>query len=96
MSATVIYNFDAVQGKADALLEVIEKARDFALTVAGCEAFDVYQGQEDPHKFVMIERWASIETHRAHFEKNVKGSGTFDTVLALMAAPPQGTYYLRR
>jgi quinol monooxygenase YgiN len=33
-------------------------------TVEGFEAFDVYQGDEDPHRFVMVERWASVDAHK--------------------------------
>ena len=34
MSVTIIYHFQAVQGKADALLKLSQNARDFGITVA--------------------------------------------------------------
>ena len=96
MSVTIVYNFQAVPGAAGALLDLLQRGRDFALTVDGCEAFEVYQGKDDSHEFVMIERWTSVEAHQAHFEKNVKASGVLDRVEAFLTAPVQGIYYLRR
>lgn len=96
MSVEIIYNFEAVQGRADALLVLLQKVRDLGITVAGCEAYDVYQGKDNPHKLVMIERWTSEETHKAFFEKSVKSSGVLDSVVKLMVEPPQGAYYLHR
>jgi quinol monooxygenase YgiN len=96
MSVTIIYNFQAVHEKAEPLLALLREGRDLGVTVEGCEAFDVYQGHDDPHKFVMVERWTSVQAHQAHFQKNVRASGVLDSVAALMIGPPQGAYYLAR
>jgi len=99
MSVTAIYTLQAKETKADELLALLEQARDLTLTVDGCEGFDVYQGKDDRNRFVMVERWASVDIHQAHFEKNAKGSGWLDGVEALMNAPfarPQDSYYLLR
>jgi len=96
MSVTVIINFEAAQGHAEALLAILQEGRDFGLTVDGCEAYDVYQGKEEPHKFALIERWTSVDAQQAHFENNVRASGVLDRVVTLTIEPPQGVYYLRR
>jgi hypothetical protein len=46
----------------------------------------------------MVERWASVDAHRAHFEKNVKASGVLDAAEALMTGPFQlaDAYYVLR
>jgi hypothetical protein len=46
----------------------------------------------------MVERWASVDAHRSHFEKNVKGSGVLDAAEALMTGPFQvaDAYYALR
>ena len=87
MSVTVIYSFEAAPGKAEDLLAVLRQGRDFSSTVEGFEAFEVYQGSNDPQRFVMVERWASIEAHQAHFETNVRATGVLDAAEALMAGP---------
>jgi quinol monooxygenase YgiN len=96
MSVTVIYSIQAKQGKADDLLAMLQQGRDFSAGAEGYEAFDVYQGKDNPHRFVMIERWASVEAHQAHFEQNVKGSGVLDAAEALITAPfpVEDAYYV--
>jgi quinol monooxygenase YgiN len=77
----------AADGKAADLLSRLQQGRDFAGAVNGSEGFEMFQGQHDPHKFVMVERWTSVEVHQAHFEKNVKDSGILESAGAPMAEP---------
>jgi quinol monooxygenase YgiN len=97
MSVAAIYNVRAAEGKSDELLAILRQGRDFAATVEGSEGFEVFQGMEDPHKFVMVEHWSSVRAHQAHFEANVKGTGVLDSAEALMAGPfpsPHESYYV--
>jgi quinol monooxygenase YgiN len=99
MSVTAIYSIEAAQGKADELLAMLQQGRDFTATVDGSEGFDVFQGRDDPNRFVMVEHWSSPEAHQAHFEKNVKGAGILDAAEDLMARPfppPTESYYVLR
>jgi quinol monooxygenase YgiN len=88
-----VVRLQAAEGKADELWPLLEAGRGFALTVDGCEGFEIYQGTETAESFVMIERWASVEQHQRHFETNVVGSGVLDRVSALLAAPLEFEYY---
>ena len=99
MSVTAIYSIEAAEGKADELLALLRQGRDFTATVEGSEGFEVFEGKDDPLKFVMIEHWSSPEAHQEHFEKNVKGAGVLDAAEALMARPfppPAESYYVLR
>ena len=96
VSVIQLVRMEAASGKADELLRLLQQGRDFTLTVDGCEAFDLYQGKDDPHQLLMIERWVSIDAHQVHFEKNVMATGLLDRCTALMTGPPQFTYYLPR
>lgn len=91
MSVTVIYEFRSADGRATELLDLLQQGRDFARGVAGCDGFDVYRGDNDPNRFVMIETWESAEAHRQHLEANVVGAGVLAKAVALMAAPPDIT-----
>ena len=95
MSVAIIYRFRAREGKAAELLPLLQGARDFSLTVDGCEGFDVYQGDDDPHLFVMMETWRSAQVHEAHFEKNARGSGWLEQVEALMTQPLEALHASR-
>jgi quinol monooxygenase YgiN len=99
MSVAAIYSIEAAEGKAEELLAMLQQGRDFAGTVEGSEGFDVFQGRDDPTKFVMIEHWSSVEAHQKHFDENVKGAGVLDSAEALMARPfppPHESYYVLR
>ena len=98
MSVTVIYEFLAARGRAPELLELLRQVRDFGRTVEGCESFDIYQADTDPHRLVMIETWASADAHQEHFEKYVQATGVLDQAIALMAKQPEisGAYFARR
>jgi quinol monooxygenase YgiN len=99
MSVAIIYRFRAREGRAAELLALLQGGRDFSLTVDGCEGFDVYQGKDDPHQFVMMETWRSEQVHEAHFEKNARGSGWLERVEALMTQPfepPHASRFVRR
>jgi quinol monooxygenase YgiN len=89
----MIVSFQAAEGKAEALRPLLQQGRDFSRKAKGCEAFDLYQGQDDPHQFVMVQRWASAEAHHVHFEKNVKASGHLDKILPLLAKPIESGVY---
>ena len=99
MSVAAIYTIRAAEGKADELLSMLRQGRDFSVTAKGSEGFEVFQGEDDPHKFVMVERWSSVKAHQAHFEKNVKEAGVLDSAEALMAEPfppPDESYFVLR
>ena len=87
MSVTIIVKFQAGEGKAESLQALLQQGRDFSLKAEGCEAFDLYQQKDDPHQFVMVQRWTSAEAHEANFGKNVKASGHLNKILPLTAKP---------
>ena len=96
MSVTVVIHFRAAEGNAAALLALLKQGRDFSLKAPGCEAFELYQSEDQPNRFVMVERWKRIEDHHANFAKQVKGSGHLEKIAALLAEPIHGgVHHLR-
>lgn len=87
MSVTVVVNFQASKGNADRLLPLLREGRDFSKIADGCEAFDLFQRQDDPHKFMFIERWTSIEAHHANMAQNVVASGHLAKLMPLLVGP---------
>ena len=96
MSETVVISFRAADGNADALLQLLQHGRDMSVKAAGCESFELWQSQDQPNRFVMVERWRKIEDHHANFAKNIKGSGQLEKIAALLAEPIHGGVHLRR
>ena len=94
MSVTLIYEFTALDGKADELAPLVVAGRDFGRSVDGCEAFDVFRSEDNAHQFVMIETWATPEAQARHFEANVVASGVLDRVAALVTEPIQPNRFI--
>ena len=87
MSVMVIANFQAAEGKGEGLLPLLQEGRDISRQAEGCEAFDLYQRQDDSHKFVFVERWTSLEAHHANMAHNIVATGHLDKLLPLLSAP---------
>lgn len=85
-------------GEVRAKDELIEELRDFLMSIMrmiksseGCEAVQLYQSQDDPSKFIMIEIWDSLESHQASV-KNIP-SEKLGEIRPLLASSPSGSYY---
>ncbi|WP_224283479.1 putative quinol monooxygenase [Streptomyces sp. LS1784] len=53
---------DGVPAVADALARM----RPLCLAEDGCVGWEAYHSQEDPGRFVLVERWATREAWEAH------------------------------
>ena len=87
-------------GETQAKPETAAALRDFLISIMpgiksspGCEAVTLYQSQDDPTKFTMIEIWESIESHQASV-KNIPPEKLTE-IRPLLASAPSGGYYNR-
>jgi quinol monooxygenase YgiN len=86
-------------GYSQAKPDEIDALRDFLLTVVlpavqnseGNESCQMWQSQDDPTQFVVMEVWASVEAHRASI-KNIT-QAEINAYMKLVAAAPRGGYY---
>jgi quinol monooxygenase YgiN len=96
VSVNVVVNFQASEGNADALGALLGVGRDLSRAAEGCEAFDLFQRQDDPSRFMFFERWTSIEAHHENMAKNIVDSGHLAKLLPLLAGmPDNGVIELR-
>ena len=91
MSVTIVVNFQASEGNGAKLAALLQQGRDFSRKAEGCESFELFQRQNDPNKFMFMERWASLEAHKENVAKNVVASGHLDKIKAVLAAPPDNS-----
>lgn len=89
MSVDVVVSFQASEGNAEGLLPLLREGRDISRTAEGCEAFELFQRQDDATKFMFIERWASIEAHHANMAQNIVASGHLAKLIPLLVGPPE-------
>ena len=60
-------------------------------SLEGCESVQLYQSQDDPTRFTMIEVWDSVESHQLSV-KNIPAE-KLGEIRPLLAAAPSGSYY---
>jgi quinol monooxygenase YgiN len=85
-------------GETQAKPQSTEALREFLLSIMpgikssqGCESITLYQSQEDPTKFTMIEIWDRVESHQASV-RNIP-SEMLAQIRPLLATAPSGSYY---
>ncbi len=88
MSVDVVINFQAAPGRAAELLPLLQEGRDISRAADGCESFELFQREDDEHKFLFLERWHSIDAHHSNMADNIVASGHFGRILPLLVGPP--------
>jgi quinol monooxygenase YgiN len=85
-------------GETQAKPEAIQALRDFLISIMpgikssqGCESVTLYQSQDDPTKFTMVEIWDTIESHQASV-RNIPPE-LIAQIRPLLASAPSGHYY---
>jgi quinol monooxygenase YgiN len=85
-------------GELQAKPELTEGLQVFLLSILpmiksseGCESVQLYQNQDDPSKFMMLEVWDSVGSHQASV-RNIP-SEKLGEIRPLLATSPSGSYY---
>ncbi len=90
MTIARYYRMVAAQGKETELLQALGDLRREVQSLQGSQEVDLFQDTKDPSIFIFIERWASIDAHKAAGSKLPKES--LGRVMAVLAQPPEGSY----
>lgn len=90
MSVVRHYVMIAAQGKAGSLAAALTALAVKVRVIDGCEGVEVMQDQSTPEYLVFIERWASVEAHKAGGQ--ALGREALLDVMSAVAEPPQARY----
>jgi quinol monooxygenase YgiN len=91
MSVARIGDVQAREGLVAELKEFLISIMPGIKSSEGCDSVQLYQSQDDPSKFMMIEVWDSVESHQASV-KNIPPE-KLGELQPLLASPPSGKYY---
>ena len=91
MSISRIGEIQAKEGLPEELREFLISIMPGIQSSEGCETVQLYQSQDDPSKFMMIEVWDSIESHQASV-KNIPAE-KLGEIRPLLATSPSGSYF---
>ncbi len=85
-------------GEVQAKPELVNELREFLLSIIpgiqaseGCESVQLYQSEDDPSRFLMIEVWDTVESHQASV-KNIPPE-KLGEIRPLLATSPSGSYF---
>ena len=84
------YVMIAAVGREDALCKALIELAAKVRPIEGCEDVELYQDAARPAYFVFIERWVSIDIHKAAARQ--LGKEALADVLAVLMQPPEGRY----
>ena len=93
MSISRIGEVQAKEGFTEELREFLISIMPGIKSAQGCETVHLYQSENDPTKFIMIEVWDSVESHQASV-KNIPPE-KLGEIRPLLATSPSGSYYKR-
>jgi len=91
MSISRIGQVQAKEGLAEELREFLISIMPGIKSSEGCEEVQLYQSEDDPAKFVMIEVWDRVESHQASV-KNIPPE-KLGEIRPLLATSPSGSYF---
>ena len=91
MSIARIGETQAKAGMEAALRNFLVSILPLILSSRGCLSCELFQDQEDPAKFIMVEVWESVEAHQASV-KNIPAE-KIGEIMPLLAGSPSGRYY---
>jgi quinol monooxygenase YgiN len=91
MSIARIGETQAKAGMQTALRDFLVSILPLILSSRGCLSCELFQDQEDPAKFILVEVWESVEAHQASV-KNIPAE-KIGEIIPLLAGSPSGRYY---
>ena len=92
MSILVLLELQAVDGKADEMIEVLSRSLVDTRARQGCEFVTVHRANDDPNRVLLVEKWASREDDTAYREWRA-GDGAVKEMAGLVGAAPIIRYY---
>ena len=91
MSISRIGQMQAKAGSSEELREFLISIMPGIKSSDGCETVHLYQSEDEPDEFMMIEVWDSVASHQASV-KNIPAE-KLGEIRPLLATSPSGGYY---
>ncbi len=91
MSVTRINEFQAIEGKGDALRDLMRSFLPGIESASGCRSCRLLQSRTDPQRIVMLEVWDDVGSHEAATQ--AIPAAALQEAMALLAGPPKGEYF---
>lgn len=88
----LIIRFKVAQDSLTEFSQIMVNVDSNMETETGFIAAKVYQNQDDPLAFTLLERWQSRTHHQHHFD-SIVASGDWQSILTLLQDSPEMSYF---
>lgn len=92
MSVIRLNHFNAKPGDETTLFDKLTAVVSMIQSSEGCLDCRILRQEDEAGHIVILEEWVDADAHRAALAK--VPPETFAPVMALLAGPPKGAYYL--
>jgi quinol monooxygenase YgiN len=86
MAIRHVVTIQVAPGKAAEFADAMKAVQTIALQEQGCEQYELFRSVDDPHRVVLLERWASqalLDRHMA--AERTRNAAAIDTLVTLWA-----------
>lgn len=90
MTIARCYIMKAAEGRAEDLAAALKDAAELVRRVPGSQGVEILRDLDDRRRLVFIEKWDSVEAHKAAPQHLPKGA--LANVMAAVDGPPEGSY----
>ena len=91
MGTLVLFEVEALAGKAEELIALLDEVLPDTRAYDGCESVAVHRDQDAPDRIVLIERWTSRAQYEAYLQWRAERG---DPRLGVLIAGPPAMRYL--
>jgi len=91
MNVTRINEFEAAADKEEELYKFLKSLIPYISSSEGCQSCEVLKNRDNNGKFVVVEKWDSVESHMKSLAQFPKEE--MQAAMSLFGAPPKGDYY---
>jgi len=91
MEFTRINEFYSAPEKNDELFSFLKSLIPYITNSEGCISCEVLRSTESSDKFIVLEKWSSIEAHKKSIALFPKSE--MQAAIELFGAPPKGAHY---
>jgi len=91
MSPLVLFEADALAGRGEDLIALLEEVLPDTRAYDGCESVTVHRDQDAPDRLVLLERWTSRSKYEEYLEWRAERG---DPRLAAMLTRPPAIRHL--
>ena|ERR1044072_5597622 len=90
MTVVRYYRMEAIDGQAERLSSALAALGDMLKPIPGFLGFDLLRDREQPNRYVFMEKWASVDMHKAGAALLPKDA--FAPVMEVLAGKPEAAW----